>query len=143
MAEIAGMSNYEINQQAYRNMEPLTEEELKTGLTNIGEWFSFVFKIEYAGILCRERNDYTVVHINNYNYNAAIQEIREVLESRGEIMDIQYMHGQDYYQCWVRERRTKEIDELLEGSSYEWQPQVWMFAVFNADDWVIEAGLND
>jgi predicted dehydrogenase len=116
----------------------MEEHKLVTNLANIGAWFSFLPSIEYIGVLCRERNDYTIIHLHGYNYQKAVQELRELLESRGEIMDIQYVHGQDYFQVWIRERRSEDIDILLEGSSYQWQPQVWMFAVFNADEWVIE-----
>lgn len=138
MTQIAGQTNYEINQEGYRHIDPMKESELGIGLANIGAWFSFLSSIEYIGVLCRERNDYTIIHLHGYNYQKAIQELKELLESRGEIMDIQYVHGQDYFQVWVRERRSEDIDILLEGSSYQWQPQVWMFAVFNADEWVIE-----
>ena len=138
MAKIATQTNYEINQEGYRHVEPLTEPDLTSKLTNIGAWFSFLDKIEYVGVLCRERNDYTVIHLHGYNYNKAVQELRELLESRGEIMDVDYAHGEDYFQVWVRERRTESVDKVVEGLNYEWKPQVWMFAVFNADDWVIE-----
>ena len=138
MVQIAGQTNYEINQEGYRHIDPLDEQDLTIKITNIGAWFSFLDKIEYVGVLCRERNDYTIIHLNGYNYAKAVQELRELLESRGEIMDIDYIHGQDYFQVWVRERRTEAIDELIQGLDYRWQPQVWMFAVFNADDRVIE-----
>ena len=139
MSKIVGQTNYEINQAGYRQIDPMPEPELTAALTNIGAWFSFLSnKIEYIGILCRERNDYTIIHLHGFNYNKATQEIREILESRGEIMDVQYEHNEDYFQIWVRERRTKAIDDLIQGLDYEWRPQVWMFAVFNADDWVIE-----
>ena len=140
---LIGQTNYEINQQGYVHVPALSEEELNPLFANIGAWFSFVSDIEYVGLLCRDRNDYTVIHINNYNYTAAIQEIREVLESRGEIVDIRYDHKEKYYQCWVRERRTESIEDLESDTGFQWTPQVWMFALFNANEWVIEAGKND
>lgn len=138
MSKIAGQTNYEINQEGYRHIDPLQEPELTEKLVNIGAWFSFLSNIKYVGILCRERNDYTLIHLNNYNYDKAIQELREILESRGEIMDVIYEHGQDYFQIWIKERYTEDIDNAIQGLNYKWKPQVWMFAVFNATDWVIE-----
>ena len=139
MSTIVGQTNYEINQEGYRQINPLSESELIKSLENIETWFPFLpGDIEYIGILCRERNDYTIIHTPNYNYKKATQEIREILESRGEIMDIIYDNKGDYFQCWVRERRTKAIDDLINGLNYDWKPQVWMFVVFNANDWVIK-----
>lgn len=137
MTQTTTQTNYEINQEGYRHIDPMKENNLKSALANIGAWFSFLDKIEYIGVLCRERNDYTIIHLHRYNYEKAIQELRELMESRGEIMDIQYVHGQDYFQIWVRERRTELINKMFKDIS-QWKPQVWMFAVFNANDWVIE-----
>ena len=88
----------------------------------------------YLGILCRERHDYTLVHTTNAQFNKIIQETKEVLESRGEILDIEYISSQDCYQVWVRERRTEAIKELEDDFEYEWTPQVWMFMLFDATD---------
>lgn len=140
MANISGMTNYELNQEAYRHLDPMPEDEKNIALTNIGAWFSFLSNIDYVGILCRERNDYTLIHLNNYNYTAAVKELTEVLESRGEIVDIQYAHGQDHFECWVKERRTESINEIEKETTFKWTPQVWMFVIFNASDWVIEVG---
>lgn len=139
------MTNYEINKQAYLNFPKPSEEELGLLLNNPGGWFSTKMDKKYFMLLCRERNDYTLIHVNNYNFDAAVQEIKEILESRGDILDIQFVHGEDCYQCWVRERYTDSIRELEEQgpNKFKWTPQVWMYMLFEAEDFVIEAGLDD
>lgn len=135
MSKMIGQTNYEINQEGYRHIDPLTKEELGKALANFGAWLSYKNKIKYIGILCRDRHDYTVIRLNNFNYDKAIQELREILESRGDIMDIRYMHGQNYYQAWVREHVP---DNMADFVKEQWVPQVSMFALFNANEWVIE-----
>lgn len=132
------MTNYDLNKQAYAQISPMDKEELQKALLNIGDWFSYCFKSEYFMLLCRERNDYTTIHINNFQFDKAIQEVKEILESRGEIVDIQFAHGSNAWECWVRERRTEAIDELEKTTTYKWTPQVWMFMLFDAQDFVVE-----
>lgn len=132
------MTNYDLNKQAYAQISPMDKEELQKALLNIGDWFSYCFKSEYFMLLCRERNDYTTIHINNFQFDKAIQEVKEILESRGEIVDIQFTHGSNAWECWVRERRTEAIDELEKTTTYKWTPQVWMFMLFDAQDFVVE-----
>lgn len=71
-------------------------------------------------LLCKERSDYTLIHLNDFNFTQAIQEIQEVLEERGDILALDYVHGEDVYQCWVRERNNKEAIP-------------YMFVLFEAD----------
>lgn len=138
MAQV-GMTNYEINQQAYANIEALTAEQINKDMQVMLEWISSCGKWNYLGILCRDKHDYTLVHINNNNFSQAIQETKEVLESRGEIVDIMYIPREECYQIWVRERRTESIAELeKESTNFKWTPQVWLFMIFDATDWVIE-----
>jgi predicted dehydrogenase len=89
-------------------------------------------------VLCRERNDYTIIHVNNYRFDLAVQELKEILESRGEIIDLQYVHGEGCYQCWVRERYSEDMDIVLNNIDIDWKPQVWMFLLFEAGDFVVE-----
>lgn len=137
MSEVQ-LTNYELNKQAYAQVDPLSEDELKRVLLNIGDWFSYCFKSEYFMLLCRERHDYTTIHIHNFQFDKAIQELEDLLTSRGEIVDIQFAHGSNAWECWVRERRTEAIDELEANTEFKWTPQVWMFMLFDAQDFVVE-----
>lgn len=132
------MTNYDLNKQAYAQISPMNKEELQKALLNIGDWFSYCFKSEYFMLLCRERNDYTTIHINNFQFDKAIQELQEILESRGEIIDIQFAHESNAWECWVRERRTKTIEELEKDTAFKWTPQIWMFLLFDAQGFVVE-----
>jgi hypothetical protein len=132
------MTNYDLNKQAYAQIDPLDERELKKALLNIGDWFSYCFKSEYFMLLCRERHDYTTIHIHNFQFDKAVQELKDLLNSRGEVLDIQFVHDSNAWECWVRERRTPSIEELEKDTDFKWTPQVWMFMLFDAQDFVIE-----
>jgi len=118
-------SLYEMNQQLFKQMSPPSKAKIDTELVNIGAWFSSKPNAKYFMLLCKERSDYTLIHINDFNYANAIQELKEVLEERGDIMGFDFIHGENVYQCWVRER-----DE---------ERQVYMFMLFDADWMVVEA----
>lgn len=117
-------SLYEMNQQMFKQMKPPLPRKIDMDLANIGAWFSSNYGVQYFMLLCKERSDYTLFHINDYNYSQAVQELREVLEERGEIMGFDFVHGENCYQCWVRERTEN--------------PEVFMFMLFDADWMVVE-----
>ena len=134
------LTNYELNQQAYRNLPQYTEEQLDRACQVMKiKLEESPSSIEYLGILCRERHDYTLIHINNSHYEAAIDEMIEVLQNRGDIMDIIYDKKSGCYQAWVREKGA-EVSKIvsLMRDNYEYIPEVWMYMIFDASDWVIE-----
>ena len=143
MAEVE-FTNYELNKQAYQKIPAYTQEQKIELRQKIAVTFSE--QASYIGILCRERNDYTLIHVNNNRYLCAAEEIIEVLESRGDIIDSTYIEPEDfkyipYYQVWVRESaKSCELAEILE--SVKWTPQINVYMIFNAKDWVIEAGVE-
>ena len=137
MADVA-LTNYEINQQAYRNIAALSNETIEKDMHFILNWITYK-KPTYLGILCRDKHDYTLIHTNQ-KYKNTIQEMQEVIESRGEIVDIMHIASEDVYQIWVRERHTQSIGELEETvPNFKWTPQHWMYMIFDATDWVVEA----
>ena len=95
-------SNAEIQQMIYKQKPSLTEEQKTSLLTSVGEWFSTAPKENYYMLLCRDKNDYTLFHFNDMNYSQGVQEVKETLESRGEIIDIFYETAVNAYACWVR-----------------------------------------
>lgn len=134
MSQVA-MTNYEVNQQAYQQLPPLEETIISDKMEELLEWFKSFKKLDYVGILCRERHDYTLVHINEFNFVSCVQETIQLIEERGELLDIRYNVSGDYYECWVRERRTEAIAELEEKTpAFTWTPQVWMYIIFDATD---------
>lgn len=117
-------SLYDMNKQLFKQLKPPSKAVIDLELANIGAWFSSNFKTKYYMLLCKERSDYTLFHLENFNYDKAIQELREVLEERGDIMGFDFVHGENVYQCWVRERDKEH--------------QVYMFMLFDADWMVVE-----
>lgn len=91
--------------------------------------------VRYIGLLCRERYDFTIVKLNDFNYDKAVEAIKEVMQTRGEIVDVRYNHEEEYYEIWVREFMPEGLSEEF---SKVWEPQVFMFIVFDANDWVVE-----
>lgn len=125
MAELdLNMSLYDANREIMKTMAPVPESKMKIDLAGIGAWMSKFPSAKYFMLLCREKADYTMFHLNRFNYMRAVEELREVLESRGTLLGVNYIHGEDTYECWIRE----------EGPN----PQVHMYMLFEATDFVIE-----
>lgn len=98
-------------------------------LTNIGAWLSTDKTFQYFMLLCREAYDFTVINMASTNYSKAANEIREVLESRGDIVFIEYCHDEENYELWIK---TNEYMKTVTGSDYV------MFKLFPCNDFVIE-----
>ncbi len=118
------MTLYDANKQIMKTMAPVSKIKMNLDFANLGAWMSKYPNAHYFMLLCKERSDYTMFHLNNYNYSKATKEVREVLEERGTLLGINYVHGEDAYECWIRE----------EGEN----PQVYMFMLFQADWMVVE-----
>ena len=117
-------SLYEMNKQLFKQIKPPSERIINLELANIGAWFSANINTKYYMLLCKERSDYTMFRLENFNYSKAVQELKEVLEERGDIMGFDFVHGENAYQCWVRERDDDH--------------NVYMFMLFDADWMVVE-----
>lgn len=122
--KITAGSLYDMNKQLFKKIKAPSEESVSIELANIGAWFSSNLNTKYYMLLCKERSDYTLFHLEDFNYDKATQELREVLEERGEIMGFDFVHGENAYQCWVREREDDH--------------NVFMFMLFDADWMVID-----
>lgn len=122
MSEIEMGNVYEINKYIRRHTSPLTEDKIKLSIGNVAGWCSSRPFTKYYMVLCKEKSDYTIFHLNNFNYNQIGQELQEVLESRGEIMGIDYMHGFDSYECWIRDENQ--------------DPYLYMF--FDCEGFIVE-----
>lgn len=115
------LSLYEINKQMYAQRPKATKLVIDTALASIGAWFSVHYKDKYFILMNREKMDITIFHFNDSNFNKAKNEVRKLLESRGEIIDIQYDHPSDTYECWVKD-----------------EDEIFMYKLFNAQFMVIE-----
>ena len=139
MSNVA-MTNYEMNKQAYASEKYLIDADKVTKDINNAAYDFDSRCCKYVGLLCRERNDYTIFKLGK-SKDALAHELSEILNQRGIIVDVVRDKNSmsDTYQCWVRERRTEAIDDLInENAKFKWTPQVWMYMLFDATDWVVE-----
>jgi hypothetical protein len=49
-------------------------------------------------LMCKERSDFTMFHITDNQFTKGVMELQEVLKERGEILAIQYLHGEDAFE---------------------------------------------
>lgn len=122
MAEIGLGTAYEINKEIWSSLANPDETTIRTSLNSLGSWLSSNFANHYYMLLCREKYDFTIFHIHQSNYYDTAMEVKEVLETRGTIIDINYSHEFGFYECWVRDTNN----------------EVSMYAFFPCDDWVVE-----
>lgn len=95
------LDNYDIHKQLYAQMEP-NQEKIGRQLTSIGAWFSAKYPCKFWMCMCKEISWYTVFHLKGMNYEKAKEELRKTLEFRGTIVDIEYVHAEDAYECWIK-----------------------------------------
>ena len=116
----------------------MTKEILQEKKEELEIWFETAKSPNYyAGLLCRELNDYTVFRTNG-KFHSMVREIIEVLQSRGEILDISYTQDgyAEAYQCWVR--TSTLTPEQAEEFGIDMGANIHMYMLFDASDWVIE-----
>lgn len=109
---------YEFNKQILANMPPQDPDVLSAVYVTIGDWFSLPHKPSYYMVMCKEKSDFTLIHITGHNYSGALQELKEILQERGEIIAIQYVHGEDAYECWVKDKSGEVFLYMLFEASW-------------------------
>lgn len=113
------LNNYDMHKQLYAQMKSLSDEDLNKKLVSIGGWFSTFAKDKYFTLMCREIYDFTVFRFNHPNYAEGVSQLKKLLENRGEIIDINYIHRENAYECWIKNRETEEVRMYYLFSS-EW-----------------------
>lgn len=115
---------YEMNKSVMNKAAALKTDEIEDKKNSL---INFFIKngCRYYMLLCNERKDYTVFHIQQKitaeSEITAASEVIECLKNRGEILAIDYMEETGAYECWIRRS----------GMSY-------MYALFPYDAAVIE-----
>ena len=121
-------SLYQLNQQAYDRVKPLTPLKKKEQLSNLYEWVKEQ-RCDYVMLLCHERRDYTVLRFKtreDQKYkNGIYTDLLECLENRGKILDVRYLQDQDAWEIWLR---------IFGDKSH--QNHMYMF--FNAEEFIVE-----
>lgn len=112
-----GMSLYELNKQVMSQLPPQDEMTMAHNWNVIGDWFS-KDKERWFMLMCKERSDFTLFHIVDNNFAKGIQELKEVLEERGDILAIQYQHGEDTFEIWIKDKKAEVFLFMLFGASW-------------------------
>lgn len=120
MSEIKVGTLYELNKQVMMQLPPQDQSTLNKNLTLIGDWFGKELSRWFL-LMCKEHSDFTWIHVITDNFYAAVQELKDVLASRGDIIAIQYIHGEDAFEIWVRN-----------------EEEAFVFMLFEAKDMIIE-----
>lgn len=123
MAEI-GMNLYELNKQAMAQLPPQSKKKLDKSLVSIGSWFGTAEEGQrWFMLLCREKADYTLFHFVNPEYIQGVEDLKECINNRGQLQAIDYIHGEDAFEIWIKDPETKEVS---------------MYMLFNCAPMVIE-----
>lgn len=101
--------------------KPMIKTVRRAAFINIGEWLSATMNTKYYMLLNNERRDYTIFNFINFNYTQGVQELEEVIDSRGELINIEYNHELGYYEIWIK------IEDVY-----------YVYLFFECDDFVIE-----
>ena len=116
MAEVEMGNLYELNKQVMSQLPPQSDEMMSHHWTVIGDWFGKSHE-RWFMLMCKERSDFTFIHINDNKFANAVKELQEVLEERGQVGAIQYVHGEDYFEIWVKDNDEAFVFMLFEA---EW-----------------------
>ena len=118
------MSMYELNQQAYKNVKPMTKEKINNAVFDILDYMEKHIDCKYYMLLCRELNDYTLFNkINVSSFQTSARTVIEIASSRGALLDVRPNEEMGYIEFWVKHNSDNE-------------PHMYLF--FNAADFVIE-----
>ena len=121
MADVAFGNLYELNKQIMAQLPPQSDDIMNHNWNVIGDWFG-KNQNRWFMIMCKERSDFTFLHITDNKFTAAIKELQEVLLERGQILAIQYVHGEDYFEIWIKDSNK----------------EVFLFVLFEAEWMIVE-----
>lgn len=95
---------YDLNKQIMKNKTPINHLELIPIQLKVEDWFNWEVD-NYAMLLCREQNDYTIFHLyENQNPNPcaiAASEFIGCLTDRGDILSIDKTED-GAWECWIK-----------------------------------------
>lgn len=121
MAEIEMGTLYELNKQIMSQLPPQSKQQLIQNFNIIGTWFGKGLE-RWFMLMCKEKSDFTFLHITNEQFTKGIFELQDILRERGEVLAIQYVHGEDAFEIWVKNN---------EG-------EVFLYMLFEAEWMIVE-----
>jgi hypothetical protein len=103
MAEIQGQTLYEMNQQLMANEKKMSGMNLMNKQKSLAMFFKNS-SAEYFMMLCKERSDYTLFHLQNEkSYIKAADEVILCMKNRGDILAIDRTPSNNSYEIWIRD----------------------------------------
>lgn len=121
MADIELGTLYDLNKQIMNQLPPQDEETLLRNYNIIGSWFGKAQESWFM-LMCKERSDFTLLHITDYQFTKGLFELKEILAERGKVLAIQYIHGEDTFEIWLKDHNG----------------EVFMFMLFEASWMIVE-----
>lgn len=109
------MSLYDLNRSIIFNLPPQDEHVIDKHFMNINSWF-YKYENPWFMLMCKERSDFTMIHIKNNHYPQAVKELKEILKERGTVSSLQYFEDQDAWEIWVKNNEEAFMFMLFEAS---------------------------
>ena len=78
--------------------------------------------------MCKEASNFTMLRLTSDNFAEAVDTLKSLIDERGELLSIEYVHGEDAYEIWLRDRETKE------AFVYMLFPASWMLVEIQKGD---------
>lgn len=118
---------YDINKAIYHEKDLLPETLTKELYKKVYLWFKekALCGANYYMFLCRDRQDYTIFNFIKYNPQKGLDELKDLINSRGKLKDIVYNEKYNYYEFWI----------YVEALDKE-----YLYILFPCDDFIIEIG---
>ena len=95
---------YEMNKDLVEKKEPvLSKEKIEEKKTILIDYLKNI-NGKYYMLLCKEKSDYTVFHMNNFNensYNMCVNIFINTLLNRGKIKGIDLTENKDAIEVWI------------------------------------------
>lgn len=48
--------------------------------------------------MCKETSNFTVLRLTSDNFTKAVDTLKSLIDERGELLSIEYIHGEDAYE---------------------------------------------
>ena len=107
---------YQMNQGAVAATDkPLTAVEMKKALKEIKQFF-LTKRDNYFMLLCREKYDFTLFNLKykeNFSLNNLLQEFKECLTNRGEVVSIDLTEDKNAFEIWIKADDTSFVYYLF------------------------------